>query len=218
MTSMERQDIPPEYAAGEGEPVVDLSVPHPLQFRWTLWFDTTVNAKQPIGFTNWDQNLKLVNNMSTVENFWSTFNNIAEPSALMPSSTYHLFKEGIAPKWEDPMNEAGGKLTLMIPRKERGNLNQFWLNTVLMVIGEGFGPEESDDICGAVLSIRRTQDRIALWTRSAMKKELQESIEAQWRQGICEGGLNWIMEFSQHSDEKKRHAKPSKGGGGRGGF
>lgn len=42
---------------------------------------------------------------------------------------------------------------------------------LLAMIGEQF--EESDEICGAVVSVRRAQDKIAIWTKTASNEAAQ---------------------------------------------
>ena len=45
---------------------------------------------------------------------------------------FHLFKEGVEPKWEDPTCEHGGKWTVLIPRSpnNKQTLDTYWLNAV----------------------------------------------------------------------------------------
>ena len=53
------------------------------------------------------------------------------PSKLIHGTDFHLFKEGIEPKWEDPKCARGGKWTFTAPKtSNRGTLDTFWLNTV----------------------------------------------------------------------------------------
>ena len=42
------------------------------------------------------------------------------------------------------------------------------------MIGEQF--EDGNEICGAVVSVRQRQDRIAIWTRTATNEETQIHI------------------------------------------
>lgn len=105
-----------------------------------------------------------------------------EPSRLPPQNTYNLFKYGIEPKWEDPQNEAGGEWRVTVPSSYKTQLDEYWVNTLLTVIGEGFGPDESDDIAGIVLNIKRGNDRVAIWTKTALNQQLQESIAHRWRE------------------------------------
>lgn len=60
----------------------------------------------------------------------SLYNNIKPPSWLQPGTDFHLFKEGIQPKWEDPSCENGGKWTILVPRGNKQILDKFWLHSV----------------------------------------------------------------------------------------
>jgi translation initiation factor 4E len=43
------------------------SVKHPLQHRWTLWYD---NPKKRNSAESWEENLKKIYTFDTVEDFW----------------------------------------------------------------------------------------------------------------------------------------------------
>jgi len=58
-----------EGAEGTGGGI-DMSVPHRLQSSWTLYFNTSVGAGAKGGKTSWDENLKTVTQISTVEDLW----------------------------------------------------------------------------------------------------------------------------------------------------
>lgn len=105
-----------------------------------------------------------------------------EPSQLSLGNTYNLFKFGIEPKWEDPQNNAGGEWRVNVPPARKNYLDEYWVNTILTVIGEGFGPDESDDIAGIVLNMRRGTNRIAIWTKSALNEDVQMRIGKRWRE------------------------------------
>ncbi len=62
----------------------------------------------------------------------SLYNNIKPPSWLGPGTDFHLFKEGIEPKWEDPTCESGGKWTVLVPKGPNAKqvLDTYWLNAV----------------------------------------------------------------------------------------
>eukprot|EP00177_Eucheuma_denticulatum_P000311 GFKZ01000535.1.p1 GENE.GFKZ01000535.1~~GFKZ01000535.1.p1 ORF type:complete len:197 (+),score=22.72 GFKZ01000535.1:147-737(+) len=151
--------------------------PHPLQFKWTFWHDIASKGK-----ADYAEHLREVASFDTIEDFWALFNNLMQPSELAVGNTYNLFKYGIEPKWEDLHNRAGGEWRLQNPGSRKTQLDEFWINTVLTVIGEGFGPEESDDIAGIVVNIKKGGDRIAIWTKTALNQSLQESIGRRWRE------------------------------------
>ena len=50
-------------------------------------------------------------------------------------------------------------------------MNLLWLWQLLAMIGEQF--EEGDEICGAVVSVRKAGDKIAIWTKTASNEAAQ---------------------------------------------
>ncbi|XP_078169946.1 eukaryotic translation initiation factor 4E-1-like [Carex rostrata] len=157
-------------AAGGGlEPVL-----HPLEHSWTLWFD---NPSTKSKNTTWGSSIRPVYTFSTVEDFWGLYNNINHPTKLAIGSDLHCFKNKIEPKWEDPICANGGKWTINC---SRGKSDTLWLYTLLAMIGEQF--EYGDEICGAVVSVRGKQERVAIWTKNASNEAAQISIGRQWKE------------------------------------
>lgn len=75
--------------------------------------------------------MRKVVTMNSVEEFWGTYNNIVPPSQLPAKANYYLFKDGIAPAWEDPMNKDGGKWEIQVAReKSKSVIDKMWLYTV----------------------------------------------------------------------------------------
>jgi len=179
-----------------------LAAEHPLQHEWALWYD---NPGKRTSTASWGDHLKKIVTFSTVEEFWRVFNNIKPASALQPGSNYHLFKEPVQPKWEDEANQKGGKWVVGIPPKSnsRGSQNptdQFWLWTVLACIGEGF--DYGDEVTGVVVSLRRAQDRLALWTRDATNEPVTRSIGRNLK-GVLELPDSVLIGYAVHSDALK---------------
>ncbi|XP_005993443.2 eukaryotic translation initiation factor 4E-1A [Latimeria chalumnae] len=148
----------------------DMSMPtrymkHPLQSRWALWFYKNVKSK------TWHANVRLITKFDTVEDFWALYNNIQIASKLMSGCDYSLFRDGIEPMWEDYRNKCGGRWLITFSKQQRHTeLDRFWLETLLCLIGESFG-DYSDDVCGAVINIRAKGDKIALWTTHAENRD-----------------------------------------------
>ncbi|RLW02897.1 hypothetical protein DV515_00006792 [Chloebia gouldiae] len=156
---------------------------HPLQNRWALWFFKNDKSKM------WQANLRLVTKFSTVEDFWALYSHIQLASKLTAGCDYSLFKvrhpilrippapsimgvlDGIEPMWEDSQNKRGGRWLITLAKQQRHTeLDRFWLDTLLCLIGEMFD-EYSDEVCGAVINIRTKGDKIAIWTREAENQE-----------------------------------------------
>ena len=185
-------------------PAKPLSSSTPLHGSWTLWFD---NPKIAPAGSDWKENLKQIATFRTVEHFWRVYNNVLPPSMISVSSNYSVFREGIQPAWEHPSNLDGGKFLLTLPKpkqpqqqanqnngKGKGGknrkadahfvtkLDEYWLFTVLAVLGETMDAT-GDQICGAVVSVRKSQDRIALWLKTG-NKEICVRIGERWKKAL----------------------------------
>lgn len=161
---------PPETAPQNDSPssrdTAALKKAGKLNETWSFWFDNPRVA--PNG--EWKETLLEVASFDTVAKFWSVFNNVRIPRDLAANSNYSLFRKGIEPSWEDPQNRDGGKFVLTIPKKDVNmskRTDEWWLFTCLAVIGETM--EKDRQVNGAVISIRKHQDRIALWLKSREK-------------------------------------------------
>jgi translation initiation factor 4E len=169
--------------------------PVPMHQKWVFWFDNPRLA--PEG-SDWKDNLKQCGEFANVADFWAIYNNLKPASKLPLNSNYHVFREGVQPMWEDTANKKGGKFVLTIPKKDSksGRTDEWWLYTVLSVIGETIDLE-GDQICGAVVSIRKSQDRIALWMKSSDKQACSE-VGARWKKAL---ELNkTILKYQLHDD------------------
>lgn len=138
---------------------------HPLQNKWAMWFFKNDKNK------DWASNLRYITSFDTVEDFWALYNHILPASKLGPGCDYSVFKDGVEPMWEDAQNKKGGRWLINLNKQQRhSDLDNFWLETLLCLIGEAFD-EQSDDICGAVVNIRPKGDKLAVWTADARNAE-----------------------------------------------
>ncbi|CAM4608235.1 unnamed protein product [Caretta caretta] len=166
---------------------------HPLQNRWALWFFKNDKSK------TWQANLRLVTKFSTAEDFWALYSHIQLASKLTSGCDYSLFKDGIEPMWEDNRNKRGGRWLITLAKQQRHTeLDRFWLETLLCLIGETFGPY-SEDICGAVINIRAKGDKIAIWTREAENRDGVTHIGRVYKERL---GLSHkvVIGYQAHAD------------------
>lgn len=175
-----------------------LELKHRLFKKWTMWYDVPDKSKKPDP-NNWHSNVKQIVSFDTVEDFWGLFNNLMTPSRLADKSNYHLFREGIMPAWEDPQNANGGKWSLQLNTSagEKKLLDEVWLFTMLEMIGEGF--TDSDEICGAVISLRKSRNRIAIWTKST-GEEAMKRLGGQFKERMSLGA-RYKISFTAHHTE-----------------
>ncbi|CAG9800342.1 unnamed protein product [Chironomus riparius] len=151
-------------------------VKHPLQHPWTLWYF------EPDRNKSWEDNQNKVSTFTTVEDFWSLFTHIKQPSEVKIGSDYSLFKEHIRPMWEDIANRNGGRWMITLGKSQRPELDRYWIDTVLCLIGEAF--DSFDDICGAVVNIRAKGDKIAVWTGNSTNKDAVMEIGRKLKEGL----------------------------------
>ncbi|XP_054777017.1 eukaryotic translation initiation factor 4E-1-like [Prosopis cineraria] len=164
---------------------------HPLENSWTFWFDNpSAKSKQ----TAWGSSIRRIYTFSTVEEFWSVYNNIHRPSKLAVGADFYCFKDKIEPKWEDPVCANGGKWTVTF---SKGKSDTCWLYTLLAMIGEQF--DHGDEICGAVVNVRGKQDRVSIWTKNASDEAAQVNIGKQWKEFL---DYNGTIGFIFHEDAK----------------
>jgi translation initiation factor 4E len=172
-------------------------IKHPLQNTWTMWYDGPGPAKKMPTNGGWQSNVKRIVSFSTLEDFWCLYNNLVVSSKLSDRSTYHLFKKDIVPAWEDPANADGGRWVIEFKKSESTEMNKAWLLVLLGLIGEQF--EDSDEICGVVIGLRKAKNRLALWTRTAKKVEVQKSIGRAFRT-MLEATRTPHCTYSMHHD------------------
>lgn len=58
---------------------------------------------------------------------------MVRPNDIRTTTDYHLFKNGVSPTWEDPVNKNGGKWMV---RLKKGLSSRLWEELVLAIIGE----------------------------------------------------------------------------------
>jgi len=145
---------------------------HPLRSTWVFWFRQHRLGK----VHNYEEGIKKITAFSSVESFWSLWTHLTPPGMLQPTTDYLLFHSDVRrPVWEDPMNIDGGK---WIVRLRKGVADRLWEDLVLATIGDQF--EESDSVCGCVLSVRMQEDILSVWHRdekdTAAKNRIKETI------------------------------------------
>eukprot|EP01083_Nonionella_stella_P238204 834929_1 len=162
-----------------------------LEYKWTLWYTA------PASGGGWNNNYKQIAEFSTIEDFWRLFNNISPPSLLDVGSSYHLFKHGVKPAWEDEFNENGGSWAFKFqPNKQKGkqkfdhhdqgpmantNANYAWYHCVLNMVGNNF--KNSEHICGLVIMIKKAgRGKIELWLKEANQKSKVIDIGTQFKE------------------------------------
>ncbi|SPO45239.1 related to CDC33 - translation initiation factor eIF4E [Moesziomyces antarcticus] len=191
---------------------------YPLQHEWTLFFDSRAGGPPTPGVgpeavppttpvlstSSWEASLRTIGTYAAVETMLGCFSKLHRPSQLERHTSYHLFKDGIKPMWEDARNANGGKWTITFRQRNPALVDRTWLWLVLGLIGEEL--DGDDEACGAVCSVKPRGDRIALWMRD---RSDTEKVNRMGRKLVAlleigkEPGM--LVEFSAHSsrDDKQ---------------
>lgn len=184
----------------------DFTVNHPLQNTWVLWFDNPSSGRRPGGQHDWKDSLKEVYAISTIEDFWGVYNNVQTAEQIVTGCTFHLFKKGIEPCWEDKENALGGKWVIdlkNIPKSQGGTmpLNDMWLGMMMLVIGEQLSAD-SEEITGIVVAKRKAGNKLAIWTKHHDRENIVKRIGVKFKQ-ICEIPETVEIEYQVHDDAIK---------------
>ncbi|CAD5224506.1 unnamed protein product [Bursaphelenchus okinawaensis] len=168
---------------------------HPLRHKWAFWFLKGDRSKE------WEDCLKKVVVIETVEDFWAFYLRIIPASDLTFGSDYYLFKDGIKPMWEDPKNVKGGRWMVVIHKDQRATkLDELWLEIMMDIIGERF-EGHGDFICGAAVNVRQKGDKIALWTSDASLDDVNRRIGMILKNKLA---LDDNIRYEVHKDASAR--------------
>ncbi|XP_055294838.1 eukaryotic translation initiation factor 4E-like [Sitodiplosis mosellana] len=193
------EHLPANNLPVSNSPDNNLPLKHPLNSKWALWYYLPEKNK------DWEACQHQIHTVTTVEDFWSFFNHLAQPSELLNGVDFSFFKNGIRPMWEAPQNVKGGRLTVINTSKCRNiDINEIWLDILLFLIGEYY--EYAEDICGVVLNVRNYGIKLAIWTTHQDKERLK-SIGSSIRQSLT-STLNQAIPFEVHA-ETQRSAQTS---------
>jgi translation initiation factor 4E len=133
---------------------------HTFKDAWSFWFRPPL--PKGLGYMDYEKTLHGIATFNTAEDFFAIYAHLKRPSTLPPVSDYHLFKDGIRPIWEDDENKKGGK---WVVRMKKGVADRYWEDLLLALLGDQFA-DQSDEVCGAVLSVRNGEDTLSIWVRT----------------------------------------------------
>jgi len=131
------------------------------------------DSKDNVAIYTYENSIKHVAMIKSVEDFWSVYDYLVRPDDLPTTIDYHFFREGIKPTWEDHNNSYGGK---WIVRLGKGLASRYWEEIIFALIGCQFTGIPDGEVCGAVVSVRYSEDIISVWNRTASDRDVTERI------------------------------------------
>ena len=146
-----------------------------LENKFVFWYHIINNI---LSDQDYKAQIKKLAQFDTLENFWAIFQYLKKPDDIKQPIEFQLFKEGIAPMWEDDQNKNGGRIALKL-RKEYSNL--VWEELVFAFIGGYFAKEIKDEINGLVINCKKDFNTLQIWTKS-FSDEVTSGIEKNIRE------------------------------------
>ena len=139
----------------------------PLQYPWSFFFTLPPNFSDPL--ESWEDQLVKVAEINSLEQFWGLQNSI--PNVKDIKTEYMFFKKGIQPKWEDPLNEKGGRFVIHL---NDINIENFWNRLLFSILGnDKFLVDNglSELINGFYISYKRKLFKAQVWIKDCTNTE-----------------------------------------------
>lgn len=177
---------------------------HPLKDSWTFWCLDIGRSK------NWEECLVPLNTFQHVEDFWALFHHLASINEMKPGSDYMMFKKGIQPKWEDPLNRSGGRWMIKLePQNRADEVNQqAWTELLLLLISGLI--DGADKVTGAVCNVRRMCDKLSLWMSDCSDEASIGDAGCAFQAALDFWQFRQPFRFERHSDVETKTCSQAK--------
>lgn len=169
---------------------------HPLRFTWVIFFLRRAPGSK---IQNYETAMKRIGAFSSIEDFWGIYTYLHPINELPTISDYHIFKAGIKPTYEDPANINGGKWQI---RLRKGLSHRIWEDLMLAIAGDQF-LEVGEELCGAVISSRNSEDVLSIWNKTASNGSTNLKIRNTIRK-VLDLKPEVVMEYISHNERQNQ--------------
>ncbi|KAF4728642.1 hypothetical protein FOZ62_030340 [Perkinsus olseni] len=172
-----------------------------LQQKWVLW--EQLQANQKTSPADWKDLSRSICAFETVGEFWRYWRHVPQPSELFSEpagcrfvregsggglrvvESMMIFRDGVTPEWEHPLNAVGGHLQFSLsPHIGAKQIDEYWNNLVLAVVGGSLAPHDMVTglrLCDKLFSKRGGPShqgcvRIELWFTEASDEGKVEAL------------------------------------------
>ncbi len=110
--------------------------PPPFTHCWTFWHAKYVAPGTDANLSSTYENRLTIMyaEIHDIKEFYQIYNHTPCEN-LRQRDSFHLFKRGVKPVWEDPRNITGGCWTFRVPKEKS---TEFWMLLQVLAVGEGF--------------------------------------------------------------------------------
>ena len=157
--------------------------------------------KSSVQANNYENNIHPIGSFGDSDEFWTIYSHLRRPNVLPVNSDIHLFRSGVKPVWEDPINASGGK---WIIRLKKGLINRLWEHLCLALITGDLDISDvnSFEACGVVVSIRYQEDILSIWSRTATDEIIKKTLKEAIKKALCLPA-SLTMEYKAHDAAMK---------------
>jgi len=161
-----------------------------LDCKWTFWYQAHTQRGKSLDKSDYLRDLKKGGTVDSLASFWNRWTAV-QRRQNSEDCTYHLFKTGIQPIWEDPKNFKGGKCVIVAQRTSQYEMIAQWVNLMLTLLAGEFETE----VNGVVLSTRPWGNVYSVWIRNAKDQNAVEVITKKLRKIF---GAQLPVKFQRH--------------------
>ncbi|UVC54713.1 initiation factor 4E [Theileria orientalis] len=131
---------------------INLDKPLSLKTKWVIWEQIVKMADHNHNNVDYKEHTKPLVSFDSVQAFWNLWFNIPQPSELSTNKrlarecsdgsehfvdAIMIFRDGIQPMWEDPLNKEGGHFDYRFRPSDVQQLavDEYWNNIILGLVG-----------------------------------------------------------------------------------
>lgn len=139
---------------------LSISVPMRLRHRYTVWYDNVRTRVQLQQSGEADYTLTEVASFDAMPEFWQIWEHL-NIEALEEGSILIVFRSDIPPDHNHVANRCGGRWFVRgVSTEPRIKL---WTKLVLAMLSDTLTANSDHEVCGVVLSVKPSGDRIEIW-------------------------------------------------------
>lgn len=197
----------------------------PLMNTWVLW-EQVAQGGAP-GKDQYKGLTREVAKFRTVKEFWKYWHHLPQPSELLENKKFireqddqlnvvdalMVFREGVRPEWEDTVNATGGHFQFLLkPKLGGGQIDEYWNNLVLGVIGGSIEP--AGIITGVRLVDKLQQNktaalRVEIWFEN-FEDDKKSELEKNLKKCLCtklDGSVSSSEEWEKMESRSHNQAR-----------
>eukprot|EP00667_Euglena_gracilis_P005179 EG_transcript_5210 len=140
----------------------------PLPTQWNFWMDSWELSKGRASMVK----LACLETHDSAMGFWTCFQRYG-PATLPACASLHIFKKGIQPAYDDPLNRSGGHFKMAATSPEAAEL--MWFTVARVLVKEALPQFEDVNGC-TLLSKQKASMGVKLWIRNSLDKDHVEAL------------------------------------------